>query len=54
MTTKQFEILVEQLMSELGENHLGIRIVIQYLMFDIEATRRERDILRTILESKDL
>ncbi len=38
---------------ELNESLGTIRIIMKYLLFDIEATRRERDKFRTILEDQN-
>ncbi len=35
------------------ESMQSVRIVLKYLIFDIEATRRERDELRTTLEDQE-
>lgn len=37
----------------LNESVGAIRLVIKYLVFDLEATCRERDVLRTILEDQN-
>lgn len=37
----------------LNESMGAIRLVLKYLIFDIEATRRERDQLRMLLEDQD-
>lgn len=44
--TKEFQKIVNDLNDSLG----AIRLMIKYLIFDLEATRRERDDLRMKLE----
>jgi hypothetical protein len=38
-----------KIMAEVCESLQAVRIVVKYLMFDLEATRRERDQLRMLL-----
>lgn len=38
---------------ELSESMGAIRLILKYLMFDLEATRRERDEFRMMLEDKE-
>lgn len=53
---KEHEILTNEIMSKLEDNPdvsvEAIRLVLKYLLFDLEATRRERDELRSILEDQ--
>lgn len=44
---------LNKVIDELNDSMGAVRIIVQYLMFDIEATRRERDRLRMILEDKE-
>lgn len=37
---------------ELDKSMEAIRLIMKYLVFDLEATRRERDQLRTMLEDQ--
>lgn len=59
MTNKQledmnFEEAALAVMSEMGEDSMQFcKTFMKYIMFDLEATRRERDKLRMILEDKD-
>jgi hypothetical protein len=41
------------IIAEINESFNVTRLVIKYLMFDVEATSRERDQLRMLLEDKD-
>ena len=43
----------QKMAAEMNKSFDTIRIIIKYLMFDLEATRRERDHLRMLLEDKD-
>lgn len=43
----------KEVVSGLGESLGTIRLVIKYLVFDLEATRRERNKLRMKLEDMD-
>lgn len=45
----EFKGLIDALIESLGVT----RIALGYLLFDLEATRRERDQLRTMLEDKN-
>jgi len=47
--TEEFREVISKLNESLGV----IRIVLKYLLFDVEATCRERDALRTILEDQE-
>jgi len=58
----QLETLIEQLIVKLKKNpnnHLdsetwqSVRFALKYVMFDLEATRRERDQLRMMLEDQE-
>lgn len=40
-------------LSELNESLGAIRLILKYLVFDLEATRRERDQLRMLLEDQN-
>lgn len=42
-----------QILEDVNETLQSIRIVMQYLMFDAEASRRERDRLAMILADRD-
>lgn len=44
---------VHDFIHEINDSLGTIRIIIKYLLFDIEATRRERDELRMLLEDQD-
>lgn len=39
--------------AELKETLEAVRVTVKYLIFDLEATRRERDELRMLLEDRD-
>lgn len=39
-------------MSKVAQSLTSLRICLKYIMFDLEATRRERDQLRKMLEDK--
>ena len=41
------------LVSDLNVSFDAMRLIFKYLMFDLEATNRERDILRTKLEDQE-
>lgn len=43
---------ISSLSTELRTSAQAVRLVVKYLLFDLEATRRERDQLRTILEDQ--
>jgi hypothetical protein len=55
----KLETLIEQLITKLEDGRLdtetlqSIRFTLKYVMFDLEATRRERDHLRMILEDQE-
>lgn len=44
---------LHEVIIELSESMGAIRLILKYLMFDLEATRRERDELRMMLEDKE-
>lgn len=44
---------LQKMVAELNKSFDTVRIVIKYLMFDLEATRRERDHFRMLLEDRD-
>ena len=44
---------LRDLVTGMNESLQFVRLVLKYMRFDLEATRRERDQLRTILEDKD-
>lgn len=43
---------VQEIVSGINESFATIRLIIKYLVFDLEATRRERDQFRMLLEDK--
>jgi len=43
----------QKAINEINDSLAAVRIVLKYLMFDLEATRRERDELRMKLEDMD-
>lgn len=43
---------LQKAVAKLSNSFDAIRLVIKYLLFDIEATRRERDTFRMLLEDK--
>jgi len=44
---------LEEIVDQLKESLQSVCFVLKYMAFDIEATRRERDQLRTLLEDQD-
>lgn len=44
---------LREVIAELNESVGAIRLIIKYLIFDLEATRRERDVFHTILEDQN-
>lgn len=54
MTDEQFETVIEEMMAKLDETESSqfMRIVLKYMMFDLAATRRERDELKMTLEDQ--
>lgn len=42
-----------QIVNQISESLQLVRLVLRYMAFDLEATRRERDQLRTMLEDRD-
>lgn len=44
---------LQQAVAKLSDSFDAIRLVIKYLLFDIEATRRERDEFRMLLEDRE-
>jgi len=58
-TLKQFAerhmILTElqQMINAINESFQSVQLIMQYIMFDLEATRRERDELKMRLEDQD-
>ena len=51
--TKQRHIELKKSVSSLQESLDYLRLSIKYLLFDLEATRRENSYLRKMLESND-
>ena len=43
---------ITEVINSLNESLQMVRIIIKYMAFDLEATRRERDQLRTLLEDQ--
>lgn len=43
----------EEIFLELSNSLASVRLILKYLNFDLEVTRRERDELRTIVEDKE-
>lgn len=44
---------LKQIMDSINESFQSVQLIMQYIMFDLEATRRERDELRMKLEDRD-
>lgn len=44
---------LKEIILSINESFAVVRIIVEYLRFDLEATRRERDQLRMVLEDKD-
>lgn len=44
---------LQELVDGMNESLQFVRLVLKYMLFDLEATRRERDELKTILEDQD-
>lgn len=44
---------LQELVTTMDESLLFIRTILKYMVFDLEATRRERDELRTILGDQE-
>ena len=42
-----------KIVGDISESLQFVRLVMKYMAFDLEATRRERDQLRTMLEDQD-
>ena len=51
--TKESLARVNASVKKLEEVVDGVRFIMSYLVFDLEATRRERDHMRGLLEDKD-
>ena len=44
---------LQELADGMDESLQAVRLILKYMAFDLEATRRERDNLRMILEDQD-
>ena len=44
---------LKEIILSINESFAVVRIIVEYLRFDLEATRRERDQFRMMLEDKD-
>ena len=44
---------LQEIVAEINDSMGAFRLILQYLMFDLEATRRERDELRMMLEDQE-
>jgi len=51
---KDMELLeIQKTLASLKKTMAAIRLILKYLLFDLEATKRERDQLRMRLEDRD-